>query len=324
MNVHPSKLEVRLSKEKELGQVIAQGIKDVFKKERLIPDGPESKQQTQVAPVNDQARFNFDSLISSARSYDSDTNTSSDSVQEAVEPLPDGPAIVDDLDSVIEQTVMYDNDTPDYNQTPVVEETDEGRQRQPRMAKLYPIGQMHATYILAQNEEGLFIIDQHAAQERMKYDYFKIKIGEVENSAQSLLIPLVLEFSMDEALRLTEKLERLTAIGIEIEAFGQGSFVVRSYPTWFPNENVDQIIRDIVQDVLEHPNVDVAKFREKTAIMMSCKKSIKANHYLNSEDMQRLLDDLRYADDPFTCPHGRPVVIKYSVYEMEKMFKRVM
>ncbi|MHA3547674.1 hypothetical protein ACX1GW_22045, partial [Yersinia enterocolitica] len=79
-----------------------------------------------------------------------------------------------------------------------------------------------------------------------------------------------------------------------------------------------------VQDVLEHPNVDVAKFREKTAIMMSCKKSIKANHYLNSEDMQRLLDDLRYADDPFTCPHGRPVVIKYSVYEMEKMFKRVM
>ncbi|SLM97463.1 DNA mismatch repair protein MutL [Brachybacterium faecium] len=324
VNVHPSKLEVRLSKEKELGQVIAQGIKDVFKKERLIPDGPESKQQTQVAPVNDQARFNFDSLISSARSYDSDTNTSSDSVQEAVEPLPDGPAIVDDLDSVIEQTVMYDNDTPDYNQTPVVEETDEGRQRQPRMAKLYPIGQMHATYILAQNEEGLFIIDQHAAQERMKYDYFKIKIGEVENSAQSLLIPLVLEFSMDEALRLTEKLERLTAIGIEIEAFGQGSFVVRSYPTWFPNENVDQIIRDIVQDVLEHPNVDVAKFREKTAIMMSCKKSIKANHYLNSEDMQRLLDDLRYADDPFTCPHGRPVVIKYSVYEMEKMFKRVM
>lgn len=319
VNVHPSKLEVRLSKEKELGQVISRAIKDLFKTERLIPAGPESKQQSQVKPVNDQARFNFDAISGTTRQYQSEGLTMTP-VRE--EPLTQEQPLTEDLNALLEQTIQYGDE-------PVATDvTEQGATaatlRAPRMAKLYPIGQMHATYILAQNEEGLFIIDQHAAQERMKYDYFRVKIGEVAHTAQRLLIPLVLDYPMDEAVRLQAVLPRIRELGIEIEAFGQGSFVVRSYPTWFPSDDVEEIIRDIVEDALAHPKVDVAKFREKTAIMMSCKKSIKANHYLNTADMQRLLDDLRYADDPFTCPHGRPVVIKYSVYEMEKMFKRIM
>jgi DNA mismatch repair protein MutL len=193
-----------------------------------------------------------------------------------------------------------------------------------RVPVLYPIGQMHGTYILAQNDNGLYIIDQHAAQERINYEYFKEKVGQVASEVQELLVPITLHYSADEAVILAEKVPELAQVGIFLEPFGGNSFIVRSHPQWFPKGEEGSIIEEIIQEVLHHRQADIKKIREEAAIMMSCKAAIKANHHLRHDEIFALLETLRKTADPFTCPHGRPIIIHYSTYEMEKMFKRIM
>jgi DNA mismatch repair protein MutL len=193
-----------------------------------------------------------------------------------------------------------------------------------RVPPLYPIGQMHGTYILAQNERGLYIVDQHAAQERIKYEYFKEKVGEVATQLQEMLIPITLEYSGDECLKINEYLHALQEVGVFLEPFGYNSYIVRSHPQWLPRGEEQQLIEDMIEQLLSMKSVDIKKLREEAAIMMSCKASIKANRHLRNDEIQSLLDELRSTSDPFTCPHGRPIIVHYSSYEMEKMFKRVM
>lgn len=213
------------------------------------------------------------------------------------------------------------DEAPLYIEQEHEEEAVEPKERVPIM---YPIGQMHGTYILAQNENGLYIIDQHAAQERIKYEYFREKVGEVEPNVQDLLVPLTLHYSKNEAIIIDEHLEDLAKVGVFLESFGAGSYIVRCHPTWFPKGEETTLIEEIIQQVLDNRNIDIKKLREEAAIMMSCKGSIKANHHLRDDEIRALLDELRRTSDPFTCPHGRPIIIHYSTYEMEKMFKRVM
>ncbi|MEH7110699.1 DNA mismatch repair protein MutL, partial [Bacillus sp. JJ1764] len=210
---------------------------------------------------------------------------------------------------------------------PVVEEEVkpvEEPKTESRVPRMYPIGQMHGTYIFAQNENGLYIIDQHAAQERLKYEYFREKVGRVEPELQEILMPLTFEYSTDDYLKIMEYKDELEKVGVFLEEFGLNSFVVRSHPQWLPKGEEKEIIEEMIEQLLSMKKVDIKKLREEAAIMMSCKASIKANRHLRNDEIQTLLDDLRKASDPFTCPHGRPIIVHYSVYEMEKMFKRVM
>ncbi|MDR5622211.1 DNA mismatch repair protein MutL, partial [Staphylococcus haemolyticus] len=193
-----------------------------------------------------------------------------------------------------------------------------------RVPYMEVVGQVHGTYIIAQNENGMFMIDQHAAQERIKYEYFREKIGEVTNEVQDLLIPLTFHFSKDEQMIIDQYQDELDKVGVHLEHFGGHDYIVNSYPVWFPKAEAEEIIQDMVELVLNDKKVNVKKMREDAAIMMSCKKSIKANHYLKNNEMADLIDQLREAEDPFTCPHGRPIIINFSNYELEKLFKRVM
>jgi DNA mismatch repair protein MutL len=193
-----------------------------------------------------------------------------------------------------------------------------------RVPTLYPIGQMHGTYILAQNEKGLYIIDQHAAQERIKYEYFREKVGQVESELQEMLVPLTFEYSPDECIRINEYLPELEKVGVFLEPFGPNSFIVRAHPQWLPRGEEKETIEEMIEQLLQMKKVDIKKLREEAAILMSCKGSIKANRHLRNDEIQALLDELRRSSDPFTCPHGRPIIVHYSTYEMEKMFKRVM
>src|SRR5690606_24008574 len=193
-----------------------------------------------------------------------------------------------------------------------------------RVPVMYPIGQMHGTYILAQNEKGLYIIDQHAAQERIKYEYFREKVGENITDLQELLLPITLEYSTDECININAHKHELEQVGIFLEPFGHNSYIVRSHPQWFPKGDEKEVIEEIIEQVLNDKKIDIKKLREAAAIMMSCKASIKANHHLRNDEIFALLETLRKTSDPFTCPHGRPIIIHHSTYEMEKMFKRVM
>ncbi|MED1666121.1 DNA mismatch repair endonuclease MutL [Brevibacillus laterosporus] len=192
---------------------------------------------------------------------------------------------------------------------------------------LYPVGQVHGTYIIAQNDSGMYLIDQHAAQERIFYEYFMQKLQEEKVSSQLLLFPHTVECTMQEEAKLLDRLELLQSFGLDIEWFGNRTFLVRAHPQWFPQGSEVDIINELiqfVQEASENERVEVSKMREKAAIMMSCKASIKANRYLTHAEMEALLNRLRQTTSPFTCPHGRPIAIHFSTYELEKMFKRVM
>lgn len=309
VNVHPAKLEVRLSKEKELGQLITQMLKGAFHQQQLIPSGEVSKKQKLAS---EQLQIDFDKKQSEPPRLDQPFHYKQPPEQDNSYVAEEN-ALYESLDALLDHPEEKQEEQEEVTITPTE-----------RLPKLYPIGQMHATYILAQNEKGLYIIDQHAAQERIKYEFYREKIGEVARELQDLLVPIVLEFSTDEYVRLEEQKQKLEEVGVFLEPFGQNSYIIRSHPNWFPKDQEEETLREIIDEALNAPSISIHKLREDTAIMMSCKKSIKANHYLTKEDMEALLDTLREASDPFTCPHGRPVVIEYTTYELEKMFKRVM
>lgn len=330
VNVHPAKLEVRLSKEAELFELIEQGVKAAFKKQQLIPDAVVPTKSKSAVQPTEQQTFTFDHQ-SKTSGYQPSNTVREPSFKEA-------PARVDEIRPPVKTEVIRQDEElqPTFREIEHYEESVEENapipepnhsaedQPEPRVPVMYPIGQMHGTYILAQNEKGLFIIDQHAAQERIKYEYFKRKLGEVDSEVQELLMPLTLEFSGNEALILEEYKDMLAEVGVFLEPFGQNSYIVRSHPQWFPKGEEQETIEEMIQQIFTMKRVNIEKLREEAAIMMSCKGSIKANHHLRNDEIFALLETLRKTTDPFTCPHGRPIIIHHSTYEMEKMFKRVM
>ena len=195
----------------------------------------------------------------------------------------------------------------------------------PSVPIFYPLAQLHGTYILAQSEEGLYIVDQHAAQERIWYEYFLAKLAEEKIEMQELLIPLSIHLSLKEMHQVQEKLQLFKEVGLELEVFGNQTFIIRSHPRWFVSGDEEAIIHEMVNMIVHgEEKIDTVKIREKAAITMSCKAAIKANRHLNHLEMEALLNKLRDTSSPFTCPHGRPIIIHFSTYELEKMFKRVM
>ncbi|MCP1530085.1 DNA mismatch repair endonuclease MutL [Bacillus pumilus] len=338
VNVHPSKLEVRLSKEQELHELIKQGIKDVFQKQQLIPSASVPKKAPMPAIKNEQQSLTFDakkgntSEAGTPLSYQPEplesvlyetSHTEAYGMPNQEKTEPSSPVFYEEASS--ERVQLEESAASlEYEESELREDAVEAISENERVPVMYPIGQMHGTYILAQNERGLYIIDQHAAQERIKYEYYREKVGEIKQEVQEMLVPLTFHYSKNDMLIIEEHKEILTKVGVFLEPFGSGSYIVRSHPQWFPKGEEAELIEEIIEQVLDEKRVDIKKLREEAAIMMSCKGSIKANRHLRNDEIKALLDELRQTKDPFTCPHGRPIIIHHSTYEMEKMFKRVM
>lgn len=320
VNVHPSKLEVRLSKEAELTRFIEESIRNSLRKETLIPQG--MTENRRVTAKYEQTAFSLDPIQKPEPSVEQEKIVY-EQQKEGIEVIFDSqPSSGVDQQRIQEETPIIM--TNDETEKDIPFEKESNHPSVSNVPPLYAVGQVHGTYIIAQNENGLYIVDQHAAQERIKYEFFRQKVGEVSNELQELLIPIPLEFSTDQYVKIEEHLDELRKVGVFLEPFGHNSFIVRNHPVWFPTGMEQQIIEEMIEQVLQMKKVDIYKLREEAAIMMSCKGSIKANHYLRLEDMQSLLDTLRQTTDPYTCPHGRPIIIHFSSYELEKMFKRVM
>jgi len=194
----------------------------------------------------------------------------------------------------------------------------------PAFPELTLIGQHHGTYLIAQNEQGLYLIDQHAAHERVNYEYYYEKFGQPADASQELLLPITLEFTPSEAEQLKDKLQWFEQVGVYLEHFGGQTFRVRSHPYWFPKGEEKSLIEEMAEWVLGERRIDLAKLREKSSILCSCKASIKANQKLTEDEAKTLIDRLGTCRQPYTCPHGRPIVVSFSTYDLEKLFKRVM
>ncbi|WP_312505268.1 DNA mismatch repair endonuclease MutL [Lysinibacillus sp.] len=327
VNVHPAKHQIRLSKEPELLKLIEETIREKIRSVIRVPQM--EKKEKSVKPVTEQLNIwkpapkidveKMNAIVE--KLYD--VQTIQENNQQSVEPEPI-PDVVGDKDNWQPAPQIETNEVEEVSIVEQQEVLEDEPTKEP-FPELEVVGQIHGTYIVAQMEDGFYLIDQHAAQERIKYEFFREKVGQVNpHERQALLLPLTFHYAADEALILREHKPELEAVGVFLEEFGQSSFVVREHPSWFPQGEEQEIIEDLIEQVLTTKKADVKKLREAAAIMMSCKKSIKANHFLTKEQMETLLRDLRNADNPFTCPHGRPVLIHFTSYEVEKMFKRVM
>jgi len=338
VNVHPSKLEVRLSKEQELHELIKQGIKEVFQKQQLIPSASVPKKAPMPAVKNEQQSLTFDAKQRKSSPAETPLTYQPEPLESIVYETSHTEAygIPKQEKTEASSPVFYEEASSkrvhleesaaslEYEETVLHEDVTERIPENERVPVMYPIGQMHGTYILAQNERGLYIIDQHAAQERIKYEYYREKVAEIKQEVQEMLVPLTFHYSKNDMLIIEEHKDILAKVGVFLEPFGSGSYIVRSHPQWFPKGEEAEMIEEIIEQVLNEKRVDIKKLREEAAIMMSCKGSIKANRHLRHDEIKALLDELRQTKDPFTCPHGRPIIIHHSTYEMEKMFKRVM
>lgn len=375
VNVHPSKKEVRISKETELAALIRDAILVALRQEQLIPNGIENlkfKKDSSTEPIRtEQMAVSFqpfvpeaepesapgwnpeptiDNRISEAEDADAfqslerlmdnrnDTYQGQDSVvkgdvlEESVVPIDEAgeadnflpEAEYEETDGDTEShTIALHNEPVMATVRKIENEEAKASVKERSFPELYYFGQMHGTYLFAQNDKGLYIIDQHAAQERIKYEYYREEIGNVSSQLQGLLIPIMLEYPINECYLIQENKEALEELGIYLEPFGQNSFIVEKHPTWFTPGSEEEILKELLAMFLEEGTISIKKLREATAIMMSCKRSIKANHHLSENEARQLLIDLAKTENPYNCPHGRPVLIKFSNQDMEKMFKRI-
>ncbi|CYW25292.1 DNA mismatch repair endonuclease MutL [Streptococcus suis] len=336
VNVHPTKQEVRISKEKELMTLIREAISQALKEQDLIPDALENLAQSSTRPKV-KAEQGILPLREPKIYYDTirqDFFLKPDVVAEDVKPLEE------DRQEIVESPVENKPTSVQFAERQSVESEDQehpnlsakelakladklDREETSTFPELEYFGQMHGTYLFAQGKTGLYIIDQHAAQERVKYEYYREKIGQVDNSAQQLLVPYIFEFPQNDALNLVHKMDALRQVGVNLEEYGANQFILREHPIWMKEEEIESGIYEMCDMLLLTDQVSIKQYRAELAIMMSCKRSIKANHALDDYSARDLLRQLSHCQNPYNCPHGRPVLVHFSKSDMEKMFRRI-
>ena len=301
VNVHPSKLDIKFSNFDELKELISNMIISSLKTKLLIPKIEAKEVVPKVSYENLSLNLERD-IISDVKSTYNDEYKN-------------------DLSNLISFNDTTNRDIEETEEEiSTIEEVDDTSNKLP---ELYPVGLALGTYIVCENEKGVYLIDQHAAQERINYEKYLYLLSNPSKDSISTLLPIVMELPMNEYLIVKKNISILENLNITLEEFGQSSFRITSHPIWFNRSDPDKIIRSIIEAIIkEEKNFNLAKFNDHLAATIACKASIKANTRITIEDMESIISQLRLCNNPFNCPHGRPVIIEFTIYELEKMFKR--
>ena len=225
----------------------------------------------------------------------------------------------DRTEEVVSNVVKGDSHFNEIKDAKIVQDDDTKVRTLPDLKVL---AQIFKTYILSEADNKLFLIDQHAAAERYNYEKLQREFIERKNYKKQMLIPLMFDFSVEEAAEVRNNLEKFEELGIVFEEFGDNSYVVREFPGWI-EEDEEQMIKIIAEKVLRNNNITFNELRNDAIAMASCKMSIKANQVLTDVEMNKVISDLYECKNPFTCPHGRPIITKMEKKDLEKMFKRI-
>lgn len=326
VNVHPTKQEVRISKEDELEKAIRTAIDETLSEIQRIPSVDQSEPETEESILSIRTEKPAQTTLDIERWHSPKVETSSKESHEMT--------VSHHNEEIEKQPTNYsetinDEKTAYASKDVVQEENDRSlfnpkqTERKASFPELDYVGQLMATYLVASDGENAYLIDQHAAQERIKYEYFREAIGSYGVDQQQLLVPIILEYPTSDVDAVKALIPQLHDMGIDLEVFGQNSFIVNQHPTWMSEEHLEQDIEDLIELALSDSEASVNEFREATAIMMSCRLSIKANHYLDAQSAKQLIHDLAFCENPYNCPHGRPVLIKFPKHDIERQFKRI-
>ena len=291
VNIHPTKLDVKFSNFENLTELITKSITSALKTKLLIPK-IEAKEKISV-PTYEEIKLDFNSTIEEEQQE----------YKKNLENYINGNDIL--KKEIEEETVV------------------EQIKNNEKLEELYPIGIALGTYIICENDKGIYLIDQHAAKERINYEKYKYILTHPKQDSISLLIPIILEYPLNEYIIIKENIDFIRSLNIEIEDFGSNSFRITAHPTWLPSGFEEETIKKILDLIInKEKDFSIEKFNDRLAMTVSCKMSKKANTYSSISEMENLIKDLKKCNNPYHCPHGRPTIIHYSIYELEKLFKR--
>lgn len=292
VNIHPSKQDIKFSNFEDLKTLISNTITNTIKSKLLIP-----KIEIKEEPI-----IKYENLT-----LELDRNIVSEPSDISINK--------DKLNDLVNFKYKANNE---YDKEEYIEELPKEK-----LPELYPVGLALGTYIVCENEKGIYLIDQHAAQERINYEKNSYLLSHPNNDTISPLVPIIIEVPSNEFVIIKENITILGSLNIDIEEFGINSFRIVSHPTWFTKGREKEIIEKIFEEIVNtEKKFNLAKFNDNLAKLISCKMSVKANTRITPEAQEEIINELRKCNNPFNCPHGRPTIIHFTIYEIEKMFKR--
>ena len=296
VNIHPSKMDIKFSNFEDLKELIRTTIISAIKNKLLIPKIEVKKEEREV---------NYENLTLNLERTDNSVNES----------------VVDtEYKNRLTDLVNFNYDSSNEVIEEYIEEVPEENNKLP---ELYPVGLALGTYIVCQNETGVYLIDQHAAAERVNYEKMSYLLSHPNENTISSLIPFVIELPQNDYLILKQNFNILDNLRIGYEEFGSNSLRIISHPTWFPTGREVECMNKIIELILnKEKDFSLEKFNDNLAKMVSCKMSVKGNTNISNDTMESIINNLRKCNNPFNCPHGRPTIIHFTTYELERMFKR--
>lgn len=284
VNIHPTKQDIKISKIENLEKLLYNTIKKALYDNLLVPNALVDESLNNVKDDFDEYKY----------------------------------VVEENTNTTIIQTKL------DFTTPKDIEDISSEKNTELKTLNLYPIGQVHGTYIIAEDEDAMYILDQHAAHERVNYEMIKKIFHDSEVTITDMLVPLSIELSTSDFNTFMENKSVLDELGFKIEEFGINTIVIKAHPTWLTKNFEGDNLRSIIDLVITSgKNFNKDRFLDSLAKMVSCKMSIKANEHLSFAEMDQLLKDLVKCDNPYNCCHGRPSIMRFSNYELEKMFKRV-
>ena len=295
VNVHPQKQEIKIEQKEEVSKAIYNVIRQTLQQNQLVP----------TVDVNTEQQITFGTSLPRKESK---TETSRYTFEPSAQTV----------FAVEEETVAY-GDQEISN--PVIIKQEHGDVlAQEKLPPLKLLGQVHKTYFIAETTAGLFYIDQHAAHERVMYEQLLNQFLHGKVEVQQLLQGEVLEVSAAEKILLTEKKEELRRLGFILEDFGGNSMVIKTIPLVFGKVKITELLYDLLT-MLENKN-SIADKKEEILTRMACRAAVMAGDLVTIPQMERILQELSKTELPYTCPHGRPTLMKVTVDELEKKFRR--
>ena len=292
VNIHPTKKQIRFDNNSEVEDFVAEAIQEALMGEKAVPEVPKSTVmeddsfQYEAKPIKQhfdepQEQVNIKSFLTTMRK----NIREAEAEQDKTEPAPE----------VINRPFNFDD--------------------------LTVIGAVFNTYILAQDEDCFYMIDQHAAHERVFYEKLMSQYHSAEKASQPMLMPLSFSVSSDVSATEDAWIDDVRAMGYDIEFFGNNTYIVREIPAFMDMIEAEEFLKDLFSEFSEKPDLTNHSTLDKI-ITRSCKSAVKGGDLLDIREIQALMDQLKACENPFSCPHGRPTFIKMTKYQLEHMFKR--
>lgn len=322
VNIHPAKTEIKISIEDDIKKIIYDEVKKTLEEATHIPTRMINENEKFIkSSIFD---FKDDENIFKPNSNNENPLKENNKIMDNNKPI----NIYNNLHEKTEDTNL-DIKKDDYLKTnkiiaeeaieAVIDRSTEGK----KIPYMEYVGTVFATYLIFQNEDGMYLIDQHAAHERINYEHYRNLLSKDDQPTTELLVPLIIPFTKSEAIYIADNLDKFAKIGFELDQLDDNSFVIRSIPLWAKLDNLNDIIYDILALLIDKKEINIFKYRDEIAKQISCKSSIKANDYISREEIDNLINNLNKCTNPYTCPHGRPTIIRFTKEELEKMFERI-